>query len=204
MNRRTLLKQFATIPFIPALRLPWPSAVKTEAAPFRRVRPSDPSWPLGASWERLKVQVGGHPIPGKSSFSGCQSAPGGTKCQEILKGFQNPYYIGDQPCGTQTIGWVDGWVTTPSAYVVEAHSSSDVVAAVNFARENRLRLAVKGGGHSYQGRSNAADSLLIWTRAMNRITMHDQFVAEGCSKQQAPSPRSRSNRVPCGWTSTMR
>jgi hypothetical protein len=187
MNRRTILKQFATIPFLPALRLPWPSAVQSETAPFRRVRPSDPSWPQSASWERLKVQVGGHLIPGKSAFAGCQSAPGGAECQEILKDFQNPYYIGDQPCGTQTIGWVDGWVTTPSAYVVQAHSLSDVVAAVNFARENRLRLAVKGGGHSYQGTSNAGDSLLIWTRAMNRVTMHDQFVADGCSKQHEPS-----------------
>ena len=41
--------------------------------------------------------------------------------------------------------------------------------AVNFARENNLRLVVKGGGHSYQGTSNAPDSLLIWTRHMNDI-----------------------------------
>jgi FAD binding domain/Berberine and berberine like len=188
MNRRTLLKQFAIIPFLPALRFAWPNAAQSEAAPFHRVRPSDPSWPTIASWEKLKVQVGGHLVPGKSPFAGCRSAPNGAECQAILRGFQNPYYIGDQPCGTQTIGWVDGWVTTPSAYVVEAHSTSDVVAAINFARENRLRLAVKGGGHSYQGTSNAGDSLLIWTRAMNRITMHEQFVADGCSKQQAPSP----------------
>ena len=31
---------------------------------------------------------------------------------------------------------------------------------------HRLRLVVKGGGHSYQGTSNAADSLLVWTRSM--------------------------------------
>jgi hypothetical protein len=64
----------------------------------------------------------------------------------------------------------------------------DVVAAVNFARENNLRLVVKGGGHSYQGTSNAADSLLIWTRAMNNITVHDTFVAQGCAGSQAPQP----------------
>ena len=40
-------------------------------------------------------------------------------------------------------------------------TTADVVAAVNFARENHLRLVVKGGGHSYQGTSNAADELLI-------------------------------------------
>ena len=44
-----------------------------------------------------------------------------------------------------------------------------MVAAVNFAREHRLRLVVKGGGHSYQGTSDAPDSLLVWTRQMNEM-----------------------------------
>jgi FAD/FMN-containing dehydrogenase len=79
---------------------------------------------------------------------------------------QNPYYVGDQPAGTQTA----------------------VVAAVNFARENKLRLVVKGGGHSYQGTSDAPDSLLIWTRAMNSIVLQDAFVAQGCAGKHAPQP----------------
>src|SRR5438128_7856629 len=66
--------------------------------------------------------------------------------------------------------------------------TEDVVAAVNFARENNLRLVVKGGGHSYQGTSNASDSLLIWTRAMNKITQEDAFVGKGCDGKQAPQP----------------
>jgi hypothetical protein len=60
----------------------------------------------------------------------------------------------------------------PSAYAVAARETADIVAAVNFARDNNLRLVVKGGGHSYLGTSNAPDSLLIWTRAMNDITLH--------------------------------
>jgi len=48
--------------------------------------------------------------------------------------------------------------------------TSDVVAAVNFARDNNLRLVVKGGGHSYQGTSNAPDSLLIWTISQTVLT----------------------------------
>jgi FAD/FMN-containing dehydrogenase len=59
---------------------------------------------------------------------------------------------------------------------------------VNFARENHLRLVVKGGGHSYQGTSNSADSLLIWTRAMNGIVLHDAFVPRGCAGTLAPQP----------------
>ena len=68
-----------------------------------------------------------------------------------------------------------------------ARNAADVAAAVNFARTHRLRLAVKGGGHSYQGTSNAPDSLLVWTRAMNRIELHDAFVGQGCSDRPQPA-----------------
>ena len=68
-----------------------------------------------------------------------------------------------------------------------AESTADVVAAVNFARENNLRLVVKGGGHSYQGTSSSADSLLIWTRRMKAVALHDSFVPMGCSVEPQPA-----------------
>eukprot|EP00984_Skeletonema_dohrnii_P025003 scaffold14144_cov91-Skeletonema_dohrnii-CCMP3373.AAC.17 len=45
--------------------------------------------------------------------------------------------------------------------------ASDVVAAVNFARENSLEISVKNSGHSYQGASSKKDTLLL---NMNRFT----------------------------------
>ncbi len=48
--------------------------------------------------------------------------------------------------------------------------------------------SIRGGGHSYLGTSNAPDSLLIWTRRMNDITLHDAFVAQGCAGREAPQP----------------
>jgi FAD/FMN-containing dehydrogenase len=196
MNRRTLLKRFAAIPLLPIL---WPRLLAEAQAPVstakpvtragtRRVRPSDPEWPNAASWEKLNQQVGGQLIKVQSPVSECKSAPGSPACQDVLKTFQNPYFIGDQPGATQTTGWVDGWMSAPSVYAVRASNSADVAAAINFARENNLRLVVKGGGHSYQGTSNAADSLTIWTRGMNSIVMHDAFVPEGCAGAQPPQP----------------
>ena len=70
----------------------------------------------------------------------------------------------DQPWGTQSTGWADAWMSSPSVYAVAAKNAGDVAAAVDFAREHNLRLVVKGGGHSYLETSNAPDSLLIWTR----------------------------------------
>ncbi len=153
-----------------------------------RVRPGDPGWPSPAKWEELKHAVGGQLIELKSPLEACRNSPGSTGCAELFKELKNPYFIGDEPALTQTCGWVDAWTSAPSAYALAAKQTADVVAAVKFAREHNLRLVVKGGGHSYQGTSNAADSLLIWTRAMHEITPHDAFVPHGCADRIAPQP----------------
>jgi FAD/FMN-containing dehydrogenase len=106
----------------------------------------------------------------------------------VFKDLKNPYYLGDEIGLTQSLGWVDAWTSRPSVYAVAAQTTNDVLAAVNFAREHDLRIVLKGGGHSYQGTSNAADSLLIWPRRMDRITVHDAFVGAGCAGEQAPQP----------------
>lgn len=192
MNRRNLLKKLATAPLLSVLWRYLPAsardALSSSGSLGRRVRPSDPSWPAAPKWEELKQTVGGNLIPLGSPVAACQSQPDGASCQELLKNLHNPYYIGDQPNATQSSGWIDAWMSAPSAYAVAARNTADVVAAVNFAREHNLRLVVKGGGHSYQGTSNAPDSLLIWTRAMNGIEIHDAFVGQGCSGKQAPEP----------------
>jgi len=191
MNRRHFLKSAAAIPFLQV----GCSHVSTDSGknvaaslPARRVRPGDPGWPSAANWERLKREVGGRLIEVKSPLAACRAAPASAECEEFFRKLKNPYYIGDHPALTQTSGWVDAWTSSPSVYTVAATKTEDVVAAVNFARENNLRLVVKGGGHSYQGTSCSADSLLIWTRAMNNIVLHEAFVAQGCAGKQAPQP----------------
>jgi FAD/FMN-containing dehydrogenase len=47
---------------------------------------------------------------------------------------------------------------------------------------------VKGGGHSYQGTSDAPESLLVWTRHMNKVTLHEHFVPEGAAGRVAAQP----------------
>ena len=158
------------------------------ATPVRRVRPSDPAWPEPTLWEQLNQQVGGQLIKVPPLLEACASAQGSERCQEALRNLRNPYFIGEQPSGTQTSGWVDGWQSAQSAYAVAAKKTADVVAAVNFARTHNLRLVVKGGGHSYQGTSNAPDSLLVWTRPMDAITLHDAFLGKGCAGRQVPAP----------------
>jgi FAD/FMN-containing dehydrogenase len=164
------------------------AAANDAASGFSRVRPGDPAWPSAESWAKLKEAVGGNLIAVEQPFGACAADPLASACTDALASIHNPFYIGDQPGGTQVSGWLDAWAPAPSTYAVKARSSADVAAAVNFARDNRLRLVVKGAGHSYQGTSNAPDSLLIWTRAMNQVTLHDAFTPQACEGKIAPSP----------------
>ncbi|WP_266158637.1 FAD-dependent oxidoreductase [Dyella silvatica] len=192
MNRRELLKAALAIPLLPVMfsgaGSPAWAGHATLAKWRSRVRPGDPAWPSADRWESLNQQVSGRLIKLQSPFADCATAAGNPACSEALKHLKNPYYIGDQPALTQTSGWADAWVSQPSVYAVAASSTADVVAAVNFAREHHLRLVVKGGGHSYQGTSDAPDSLLVWTRKMNTVSVHEAFVARGCAGVQAPQP----------------
>ena len=185
MHRRDLLKAVLAAPLLsllPAQRL---LASTRELVPRlrRKVRPGEPGWPSDARWDELRRKTGGRLQKLQSPFD--PEAPATVRA-EAVKHLKNPFYLGDQPALTQTSGWADAWLSRPSVYAVAAETAADIAAAVDFAREHRLRLVVKGGGHSYQGTSDAPDSLLVWTRHMNQVQMHDDFVPRDSAV--APQP----------------
>jgi hypothetical protein len=158
------------------------------AQAFRRVLPGEPGWPEPAEWARLRKAVGGRLVKVESPFEACAGAPAGAECTKLFQSLDNPFFIGDSVALTQTLGWTGAWTSKASEYAVVARGSADIAAAVNFARKHRLRLVVKGGGHSYIGGSNAPDSLLIWTRSMRAVELHDSFVPSGGEGQIDPEP----------------
>jgi FAD/FMN-containing dehydrogenase len=178
MKRRTLLKLTGGLPLMTT------AYAQTDKPLYRRNRPGDAGWPSDAQWQALNQQVGGQLVRVESPLGACGSR--GEACEAVFKNLKNPYYIRDSIALTQTTGWANAWVSAPSVWAVAARSATDVAAAVDFARRHRLRLVVKGTGHSYQGTSNAADSLLVWTRSMDSVVLHDAFIPQGCS--MAPQP----------------
>jgi len=195
MQRRTLLKAVAALAPLAAFSRCLPARVM---APFRRVRPADPFWPGASEWQQLNAAVGGNLLEVHGLLAACATSADGVACQDVRENLRNPFYIGDQPGGTQVSGWLDAWTPAPSVYAVKARHAADVAAAVNFARTRNLRLVVKGGGHSYLGTSNAPDSLLVWTRAMNGIALHEAFVGQGCAGKVPPTP-AVSVGAGCMW-----
>ncbi|HZZ89811.1 MAG TPA: FAD-binding protein [Caulobacteraceae bacterium] len=173
MNRRDLISAGASLAAAVAL-----GARPARAAALSRVRPDAPGWPSPTDWAELGRATGGRLAPvSPPDLSG----PG---AKALLS---NPFYIGDQPGLTESSGWLDAWRSAPSAYAVAAESAADVAAAVRFARAHNVRLVVKGRGHSYFGASNAPDSLLVWTRHMDGVTVHDAFTPQGSNSPPVPA-----------------
>ncbi len=185
MQRRQLLKSMAAAGAL------WGMGVPASAAPSlprQRVRPGEPGWPSASDWDALRRTLGGRLIDVTSPLESCTRDANGSICTSAFDDLRNPFFIQDQAGGTQQSGWFDAWISAPSVHAVEATSAADVAAAVTFAREKNLRLVIKGGGHSYLGQSNAADSLLIWTRKLNTIELHDSFVPQDCEGLVDPHP----------------
>jgi FAD/FMN-containing dehydrogenase len=188
MERRAVLKALAALPLFSWLAASGSAAASVRSA--RWVQPGEPGWPSPAEWAALNESVGGRLVQVQSAFTVCEPNAGSAGCANLFEqDLMDPFYIDQSVNLTQTLGWLDAFISQPSAYAVLAESSADVAAAVNFAREHDVRLVVKSGGHSYQGLSNAPDSLLIWTRPnMQAIEVLDSFVPQGAGGLVAPEP----------------
>ena len=66
-------------------------------------------------------------------FGACETDPKGAPCVDAVANIQNPFYLGDQPGGTQVSGWLDAWTPAPSAYAVKAMATTNW-APINTAR----------------------------------------------------------------------
>jgi len=172
MSRRHFMKAGLAVAAGALFRVP-----AARAAPAIQARPGESAWPEPDDWAGLKASAGGRLSPVQVPDL---TDPAASKL------LANPFWLGDQAGLSQSSGWLDAWQATPGAYVVAAETAADIAAAVRFARLHRVRLVVRGGGHSYLGASTAPDSLMVWTRPMRQVTVHEAFTPEG--SRVAPVP----------------
>ena len=65
-------------------------------------------------------------------------------------------------------------ITTRPALIARCAATSDVVQAVNFARDNKLLLAIRGGGHNIAGNALCDDGIVIDLSQMKAASVDAQ------------------------------
>lgn len=155
------------------------SGLLRTSAQYCKFQPGDAGWPDAATWDALNSTVSGRLAKPFALGAACHP--------------DNPFYnqdtcayIDSQWSNTTwqaSIPWTANYnddtcppnATYPCsadgypAYVIEAINTADVQAGVNFARNNNIRLVIKGTGHDYPGRSSGRGSLSIWTHLLQGI-----------------------------------
>ncbi|KAJ5832417.1 hypothetical protein N7474_000728 [Penicillium riverlandense] len=73
-----------------------------------------------------------------------------------------------------------------SLFSAEVQTTQHIQAAVKFAAQHNLKLAIKNTGHDFLGRSSAPHSLQILTNQLRNISVYDSFVPSVPSHIRAP------------------
>ncbi|GAA6009290.1 hypothetical protein JCM10207_004337 [Rhodosporidiobolus poonsookiae] len=167
------------------------------AAPY--CLPSHPCFPASDAWDGLNTTgrlIRPNPLP--CDAPDCANPfwrieqPGGV----MFTNFENSQglVLDDPPANGIALSVEDAAATsrdrTP-AYVLEALDADDVVAAVNFAREHRLRFRIKNTGHCYLGRSSDVGSFTLWTNKLKKKEFDPAFLPEGAPEGTEPAKALR-------------
>ena len=158
----------------------WASPTSNKENSACRCQPNQSCWPNKKAWSGLAKVLSGRlmkqPV---SPIAPCRKNVNSKACAKAFQLVKNPFYLQSIPGGSQSQGVWKAWTYKNSEYAVEVENTKDIVAAVNFARQHHLRLVIKGAGHDYLGRSNAPDSLLIWTHHLRKLKYHPSFTPAG-------------------------
>ncbi|KAI0409344.1 hypothetical protein F4802DRAFT_546234 [Xylaria palmicola] len=148
--------------------------------------PGDPEWPPASEWAQLNASIDGVLLNPKPAASPCYPGPDRdqARCQFLVSGTSSNRFWLDDPL-TELAQWTQGSscvaTLTPTGnctrggfpeYVVNATAAKHVQEAVNFARDNNIRLVIKNTGHDFGGRSVGAGSISVWTHYLK----HTEFL----------------------------
>ena len=75
----------------------------------------------------------------------------------------------------------NGAISRRPAVIAQPRTAAEVSAAVLFARDNELEIAVRGGAHSTPGLSGVDDGLVVDLRLMRDVTV-DPDVSPGARR----------------------
>ncbi|KAH9214775.1 hypothetical protein DL95DRAFT_461839 [Leptodontidium sp. 2 PMI_412] len=152
--------------------------------------PGAPDWPLDSEWNTLNQSLSGALLKPAPAASVCYNGTlkDTAACTFLLRNASSTRFYLDDPLAVLT-EWPQGdtcyATTNPQGatctqggfpvYVVNATTVKQIQLAVNFARNNNVRLIIKNTGHDFLGRSTGAGSISVWTHCLKGFEYMAQY-----------------------------
>ncbi len=84
-----------------------------------------------------------------------------TDISELTRDFRGPIVASGDPNYDAVRELYNAMIDKRPSFIARCRDAADVMAAVNFARDRGIRIAVRGGGHSGAGLASGDDALMI-------------------------------------------
>ncbi|KAI1178916.1 FAD-binding domain-containing protein [Nemania sp. FL0916] len=136
----------------------------------------DRNWPSTAEWNKLNATIGGRLLATLPLAHVCHDPwYSAEACQALKESWGVPQIQTSLP-GEFLAPWFQNQSCTPfepetsscrlgnyASYSINVTSSQDIVAGIEFAKKENVRLVVKNSGHDLQGKSTGKGALSLWT-----------------------------------------
>lgn len=168
-------------------------------------KPGQSCWPTEEEWNALNETVNGalfKTIPFAAPCYWTSSDYNYDECQDVITNYTSSVARADVYGSTQNIQYEtcgDSQCLLESlapalppliefcslgrlaAYYVDARTSAQVSATLDFVMAHNIRLSIKNTGHDYLGRSMAPNSLAVWTHNIQALNFHSSYAPQNCS-----------------------
>lgn len=169
------------------------------SGPSCKVFPGDAQWPSTTTWAKLNTTLAGALIKTVPLAAPCYTNwPGqydAAACQAVRDRWNDPHFHVEDPTSAM-FPLYQGRTCMPTAadgaaapgnctlggyasYSVAATKVAQIQAAVNFARNANLRLAVRNTGHDFGDKSIGAGALSVWTHKLKDIQYLPEYNCKG-------------------------
>ncbi|KAF2633887.1 FAD binding domain-containing protein, partial [Macroventuria anomochaeta] len=147
------------------------------------VLPGDADWPSTEAWSTLNETVNGKLVKTVPIGSPCHDPTyDASACDALKAAWTNPLthtpsshsimqaYFATQACDPFSNRSIPCTLGNYVSYSVKATEAWDVVAALEFAKAENVRVLARNTGHDFLGRSTGAGALAVWTQGLKNIT----------------------------------
>lgn len=169
-------------------------ALLTGADAACRSIPGDADWPTLERWTELNTTVQGRLIETVPQASVCHAQPFAVFDADACNALQNTWaqsetfelkpaefmnaYYQNQSCDPFTDSSKPCELGNYASYSIDVTGADDVIAGINFAREQNVRLVVKSTGHDYVGKSTGKGALSLWMFNLKTAEVIEQYESE--------------------------